>query len=98
MHLSDEKIHLQGKLDLHVTKDINFTVGGSFSHHIDMGSRDHDGLWWRKHLLNYDNNRQYTRDNYNFYARLQHKLSGDDPASTVKNVFYTRLQSIFSLL
>ena len=56
-----------------------------------MGS----SLWWRKQLLNFDNNRQYIRDNYNFYARIQHKLSGDDTQSSVKNVFYT-LQADYS--
>ena len=90
-NLSDEKLQLQGKLDARISDDINFTLGGNFSHHIDMGS----SLWWRKQLLNFDNNRQYTRDNYNFYARIQHKLSGDDTQSSVKNVFYT-LQADYS--
>ena len=90
-NLSDEKLQLQGKLDARITKDINFTVGGNFSHHVDMGS----SLWWRKQLLNFDNNRQYTKDNYNFYARIQHRLSGDDVEGTVKNVFYT-LQADYS--
>ena len=60
-----------------------------------MGSTGRDGLWWRKQLLNFDNNRQYTRDNYNFYARIQHRLSGDDADGLVKNVFYT-LQADYS--
>tara|TARA_B100001287_G_scaffold76985_1_gene64031 strand:+ start:1914 stop:5687 length:3774 start_codon:yes stop_codon:yes gene_type:complete len=90
-NLSDEKLQLQGKLDARISDDINFTLGGNFSHHIDMGS----SLWWRKQLLNFDNNRQYIRDNYNFYARIQHKLSGDDTQSSVKNVFYT-LQADYS--
>jgi outer membrane receptor protein involved in Fe transport len=90
-NLSDEKLQLQGKLDARITNDINFTIGGNFSHHVDMGS----SLWWRKQLLNFDNNRQYTRDNYNFYARIQHKLSGDDAEASVKNVFYT-LQADYS--
>ena len=90
-NLSDEKLQLQGKLDARITDDINLTFGGNFSHHVDMGS----SLWWRKQLLNFDNNRQYIRDNYNFYARIQHKLSGDDSESSVKNVFYT-LQADYS--
>ena len=94
-NLSDEKLQLQGKLDLRISSDINLTIGGNFSHHVDMGSTGYDGLWWRKSLLNYDNNRQYIRDNYNFYARLQHKLSGDDAESSVKNVYYT-LQADYS--
>ena len=81
-NLSDKKLQLQGKLDARISDDINFTLGGNFSHHIDMGS----SLWWRKQLLNFDNNRQYIRDNYNFYARIQHKLSGDDTQSSVKNL------------
>ena len=90
-NLSDENLRLQGKFDISISKDINLTVGGSMRHQIDMGST----LWWRRQLLNFDNNRQYKRGNYNIYARLQHKLSGDQDNSTVKNVFYT-LQADYS--
>ena len=54
-------------------------------HNIDKGS----SLWWRRSLLNFDNNREYTKNSYNVYASLQHRLSGDDAGASVKNVFYT---------
>jgi outer membrane receptor protein involved in Fe transport len=90
-NLSDQDLRLQGKLTLGISKDIDFIIGGSMRHNIDKGS----SLWWRKQLLNSANNREYTRDSYNMYARLQHRLSGDDAAAAVKNVFYT-LQADYS--
>ena len=88
-NLTDQDLRLQGKLTLALSKDIDFIVGGSMRHAIDKGS----DLWWRRSLLNFDNNREYTRGSYNMYARLQHRLSGDDAGGGVKNVFYT-LQGI----
>lgn len=90
-NLTDQDLRLQGKLTLGISKDIDFIMGGSMRHNIDKGS----SLWWRRSLLNFDNNREYTKNSYNVYARLQHRLSGDDAGASVKNVFYT-LQADFS--
>tara|TARA_B100001250_G_scaffold6926_1_gene5867 strand:- start:874 stop:4650 length:3777 start_codon:yes stop_codon:yes gene_type:complete len=90
-NLTDQDLRLQGKLTVGISKDIDFIIGGSMRHEIDKGS----SLWWRRSLLNFDNNREYTRGSYNLYTRLQHRLSGDDANSTVKNVFYT-LQADYS--
>ena len=94
-NLSDQDIRLQGKLTFSLSKDINFILGGSMRQRVEMGDDGVDGYWWRRQLLNFDNHREYTRGSYNLYARLQHKLSGDDASSSVKNVFYT-LQGDYS--
>ena len=76
-----DEIKLQGKLDFRLGKDINLTLGGSYSNKHEMSSS------WRRILLNYDSNYEFVDDNLNIYARLQHKLSDDDATSSLKNVF-----------
>ena len=84
-----DEIKLQSKLDFRLGKDINLTIGGSYSNKHEMSSS------WRRILLNYDSNYEFIDDNLNLYARLQHKLSDDDATSSLKNVFYT-LQANYS--
>ncbi|MBH75757.1 MAG: hypothetical protein CMP68_01125 [Flavobacteriales bacterium] len=85
-----DEIKLQGKLDFRLGKNINFTVGGSFSNKQQMSSS------WRRSLFNNDYNYEQIFNNLNAFARVQHKLSDDDATGSLKNVFYT-LQAGYSL-
>ena len=85
---SSKDLKLQSKITLAVTKDIDFIIGGNTRRQgFNQGS-------WRHQLFNYDNNYHDKRTSNNLYARMQHRLSGND-GGTVKNLFYT-LQAEYS--
>lgn len=85
---SSQDLKLQAKLTLAVTKDIDFIVGGN-----TRLQGYHNGSWTAQ-LLNSSSNYLNKINSSNYYARIQHRLSGDD-GGTVNNLFYT-LQADYS--
>ena len=85
---SEKDLKLQAKLTFGVTKDIDFILGGN------TRRRGYYNGAWTNQFLNSANNWHDKQVSNNFYARFQHRLSGDD-GGTINNLYYN-LQADYS--
>jgi len=88
------RVMAAGKLDFKITKNINFTLGGTY----DYSNTRINNL--QNSLFNSQNNGQQIYNNWRAYGRLTQKFSSDaadkeSSASIIKNAFY-QIQADYS--
>jgi TonB-dependent Receptor Plug Domain/Carboxypeptidase regulatory-like domain len=71
------------KMDLKVSKAINFTLGGTYDYN------NYDQFSWADQMFNYKRNDNITDRTMRAYVRMTHRLSNDNKDALVKNVYYS---------
>jgi TonB-dependent Receptor Plug Domain len=77
------------KIDYKATKNINFTVGGTFDY------SDNQQFNWTNQMFNYKKNDEITDQTVRAFGRMTHRLSNDNKESLIKNIYYS-IQGGFS--
>jgi outer membrane receptor protein involved in Fe transport len=91
-NVEDDRIDFTGKLDLKISDELDFTLGGSY---FDL--KDHFSPSRAWNLLNWQNNPYDNRNGFNLNARLRHRIGGsglnqapgETSESLIRNITYT---------
>lgn len=85
-NVSSNAVRLNGKLDFAPTKNLNFTLGGSFERNY---SHDYIDIY---SLMNYDQNPVSTTYNWRVFGKMTQRFTqpeNEKASSNIKNAFYT---------
>lgn len=88
------EIKTTGKLDLNVTDNMGFTLGGTFNTVRSRGYNRNGTFLYNYALLNYENNPDLTQNTYRGFVRFTHRIGankkeGEVKSSLISNPFYT---------
>lgn len=86
-NVKSQTLRLQGKLDFQPTKNLTFTLGGSYE-----GNTNYTNVY-NNALFNFDNNPQGKSNIYRVFGRMTQKIGNSDGnqeknSSVIKNAYY----------